>query len=208
MKQVQWKSSIGALTCCGALFCASVPARAIDISRPALLVLVADKTRAQKCITIDGHELCIGKKKVGTPADGALGNGAPQGGAGGAPQGGAAGAAGAPPMDNAGQGGGNGGAAPDGNAGAPPADNAGTPPADAADTALEPGEHRCPVGFLVLETQNKFGAFCEEVKGFAIPAGMESIERACPAGYIVLAVENQYKALCEPKEGFPAAPAN
>ena len=82
MKQVQWKSSIGVLTCCGALFCASVPAQAIDLSRPALFVLVADKTRAQKCITIDGHEICIGKKKVGTPADGAPGNGAPQGGAG------------------------------------------------------------------------------------------------------------------------------
>ena len=82
-------------------------------------------------------------------------------------------------------------------------------PADAADTALEPGEHRCPVGFLVLETQNKFGAFCEEVKGFAIPAGMESIERACPAGYIVLGRRRtNTSALCEPKEGFPAAPAN
>jgi hypothetical protein len=69
-------------------------------------------------------------------------------------------------MDNAGQGGGNAGDAQDGNAGAPPVDNAGTPPADAADTALEPGEHRCPVGYLVLETQNKFGAFCEEVVGF------------------------------------------
>ena len=153
MKQVQWKSSMGVLTCCGALFCASVPAQAIDLSRPALFVLVADKTLTQKCITIDGHEICIGKKKVGTPADGAPGNGAPQGGAGGAPQGGAAGAAGAPPMDNAGQGGGNGGAAQDGNAGAPPVDDAGTPPADAADTALEPGERRCPVGYLVLDEE-------------------------------------------------------
>ena len=208
MKQVQWKSSIGVLTSCGALFCASVPAQAIDLSRPALFVPVADKTLTQKCITIDGHEICIGKKQVGTPAEGAPGNGAPQGGAGGAPQGGAGGAAGAPPMDNAGQGGGNGGGAQDGNAGAPPVDNAGTPPADAADTALEPGEHRCPVGYLVLETQNKFGAFCEEVVGFKAAPGTEFIERGCPAGYVVLDKPNKYHALCEPKEGFPAAPPN
>ncbi len=206
MKQVQWKSSVGVLTCCGALVCASVPAQAIDLNHSALLVLVAHKKLIPKCVTIDGHEICIGKK-LGAPADGAPTNGAPQGGAG-APQGGAGGAAGAPPVDNAGQVGGNPGDAPDGNAGAPPVDNAGNPPADAADTALEPGEHRCPVGYLVLDTQNKFGAFCEAVEGFKAAPGTEAIERACPAGYVVLDKPNKYHALCEPKEGFPAAPAN
>ena len=113
--------------------------------------------------------------------------------------GGAGGGNAAPPADDA-------GAPPADNAGAPPADNGGAPAAGDADANLEPGEHACPVGYLVLETQNKFGAFCEEVKGFPIPAGMESIERACPAGYIVLATPNKYKALCEPKEGFPGTP--
>jgi hypothetical protein len=169
-----------------------------------VVVPVTKKTPLNRCITVGGQEFCLVKKKAGTPAEQAPGNGAPQGGNAGAPQGGNAGA---PPADDAGAPqGGNVGAPQDGNAGAPPVDNAGGAGTD-ANANLEPGEHVCPVGYLVLDKPSKFGAFCEEVKGFPIPAGMESVERACPAGYIVLATPNKYKALCEPKEGFPGTPS-
>ncbi len=191
MKQVQSKSLAGALVALSGLFCASLPAQAITLqghaNGPGLVVPVTKMMIPnKKCIVIGGEEFCLVKKKHGHGVDQAPGNGAPQGGNG------------APPAGDAQPQG--------GNAGAPPVDNAGTPPADAADTALEPGEHRCPVGYLVLETQNKFGAFCEAVEGFKPAPGTEGIERACPSGYIVLDKENMYHALCEPKEGFPTKP--
>ena len=217
--QVQWNSLTAFSAACLALLGTSWSAQAIDLkatsSRPVIVQRIAETKTVKKCITIGGKELCLIQKKVSPGGvQQAPGNGAPQGGAE-APQGDAAGQAGngAPQDGNGGAGGGNaappadGAAAPPAdNAGAPPADNGGAPAAGDADANLEPGEHACPVGYLVLETQNKFGAFCEEVKGFPIPAGMESIERACPAGYIVLATPNKYKALCEPKEGFPGTP--
>ena len=211
--QVQWNSLTAFSAACLALLGTSWSAQAIDLkatsSRPVVVQRIAETKTIKKCITVGGKELCLIRKKVSPGGvQQAPGNGAPQGGAE-APQGDAAGQAGngAPQGDNAGGAGGGNAAPATDNAGAPPrTDNGGAPAAGDADANLEPGEHVCPVGYLVLETKSKYGAFCEEVKGFPIPAGMESIERACPAGYIVLATPNKYKALCEPKEGFPGTP--
>ena len=189
--QVQWSSLTAFSAACLALLGTSWSAQAIDLeatsSRPVIVQRIAETKTVKKCITVGGKELCLIQKKVSPGGvQQAPGNGAPQGGAE-APQGNAAGQVGngAPQDGNGGAGGGN-AAPPVDDAGAPPADNAGAAPADNggapaggdADANLEPGEHVCPVGYLVLETKSKYGAFCEEVKGFA-NSGRDGIHRAC-----------------------------
>ena len=208
--QVQWNSLTAFSAACLALLGTSWSAQAIDLtatsSRPVIVQRIAETKTVKKCITIGGKELCLIQKKVSPGGvQQAPGNGAPQGGAE-APQGDAAGQAGngAPQDGNGGAGGGN-AAPPADNAGAPPADNGGAPAAGDADANLEPGEHACPVGYLVLETQNKFGAFCEEVKGFPIPAGMESSSGHAPPVISSLPRRTNTRR-CANQEGFPGTP--
>jgi hypothetical protein len=114
-----------------------------------LVVPVTKKTQGKTCIVIRGEQFCIVKGKPGGEMGGAGDEGPPQDNGAGNTE---------PQQDN---GAGNTETQQD-NAGTaePEQDNAGVSP------ETEPGERTCPVGYVVLDKPNKYGAFCEPKEGF------------------------------------------
>jgi hypothetical protein len=109
------------------------------VSTFGIVVPATEQTPANTCITINGDEFCLVRKKHGGTGGGQPQNGTPGGG----PQGGA----GAPQNGT-----GGGAEAPENN--------------PAPTTQTEPGEHACPAGYVVLDKPNKYGSFCEPKEGF------------------------------------------